>query len=271
MRGSSQRGAALPSPTFMPRSPPRQHRGLHRQGPALPQCLVTHVWKHPAPAASQARDPKEIKEICSLQEKTHQHSGTQELPLAPKSQGDVWTGGAVLPSGSTPRPQAGPHPAPARGRGTNPALFSPLRPPGRDEVTGPSIKPGFLGPGHWGRAGPGARSGMLAGHPCSRTPKNSQVFLNSSYQFRAISGHRSQPCCQQLKIFWEGGTETRGKAARDGRRKKIRGRTRGGRKRAGAIAALFPLQPCLDASGKGVTLPPPPSPSPRAGPGHESL
>lgn len=134
----------------------------------------------------------------------------------------------MLPSSSTPRPRAGSHPASVRGRGTNPALFSPLRPPGRDEVTGPGIKPGFLGPGHWGRAGPGARSGMLAGHPCSRTPKPSQVFLNSSYQFRAISGHCSQPCCQQLKIFWEGGTETRGKAARDGRRKKIRGRTRGG-------------------------------------------
>ena len=176
----------------------------------------------------------------------------------------------MLPVGSTPRPWAGSHPAPARGWGTNPALFSPLRPPGRDEVTGPGIKSGFLGPGRWGRAGLGARSRVQAGYPCLRTPKTTQVFINSLYRFGAISGHRSQPCCQQLKIFWEGGTETRGKASRDGRRKKIRGRTTG-RKRAGANAAPFPPQPCPDPSGKGVTLPPPPSPSPRAGTGHKSL
>lgn len=111
---------------------------------------------------------------------------------------------------------------------------------------------------------------MQAGHPCLRAPKTTQVFMNSSYRFGAISGHHSQLCCQQLRIFWEGGTETRGKASRDGRRKKIRGRTTG-RKRAGANVAPFPLQPCPDPSGKGVTLPPPPLPSSRAGTCHRSL
>lgn len=54
----------IPFPSLAP-------RGLHSQNPALPRRLVTHAWKHPAPGPSQAWDPKEIKYIYFLQDKTH--------------------------------------------------------------------------------------------------------------------------------------------------------------------------------------------------------
>lgn len=58
-------------------------------------------------------------------------------------------------------------------------------------------------------------------------------FTHPSRRFGATAVREAQ------EIFWEGGTETRGKASGDGRRKKIRGRT-AGRKRVGTNAAPFP-------------------------------
>lgn len=110
------------------------------------------------------------------------------------------------------------------------------------------------------RAGGTERDAGRASLPAR--PETTLPGINSPRGSGVIGKHRSQPCCQQLRISREGGTETRGQASRGGRRKKIRGRTVG-RKRAGENAAPFPPQPCPRPSGKRITLPPPPSPSPR--------
>lgn len=108
----------------------------------------------------------------------------------------------------------------------------------------PASNPAFLGWGSGVTAGWGCGEGCAGcrGGISPTHPKITRGFSNSLHRFGATSGHRSQPCCQQRIIFWEGGTETRGKAVRGRRRKKIRGRTVG-RKSASANMAPFPPQP----------------------------
>lgn len=161
---------------------------------------VTHMWKHPALRASQARDPKEINQNCSVLAKNHWDSGwcSSCSPGGRSARGCCALGWVC-------------------GRGTNPALFPPLQPPAGDEVSGPGIKPGFLGPGHRGRAGLGAQRGE---HRHSNPPKPTQIFMKSSHPLGSppaagsILGRRKE----EAKL---------GGKAEDGRRKEIRGRAVG--------------------------------------------
>lgn len=166
---------------------------------------MTYTWKHPALRASQAWDPKEINQNHSLQATNHWDSGkcSSQTPGGRSDRGCRALGWVC-------------------GRGTNPALFPPLQPPGRDEVTGPGIKPGFLGPGQRGRAGLGAQMGTQAEQP----PKPTLIFINGWHPPGPSAVTAASPAVSSSEYFGKEEVK-RGARLSARRRKEIRGSTAG--------------------------------------------
>lgn len=180
--GSSQRDAASPSPTLTSR-----HiliLSLAALGMTQPEPRCPTV---PGDPHVQTSSPGSFPGPGSKGNKPHLFPAGPNPPAAPRGPGL----GRILPW------HVG---------GEQTRLYARCLDPGEGmKSPSPASNQAFLGRGTGVVPGWGHRAGCAGCRKRIPAPKPTQVFLNPSHGLRADSGR----CCQQLKIVWEGGTETR--------------------------------------------------------------